>query len=147
VLSSENRRTGTPQCGRFDWRDKGVIGPVRFQGSVSKIIALLVFMPFSSRPYFFPKVWQLLVRLILISVAICLLLIKSRAFSTVENMASAYAIERNQKLRHILSPQELVSCDYNTALDILGCSGATVEYVYESLRDVSAQPSIGLTAN
>ena len=59
-----------------------------------------------------------------------------RAFAVVETIASAYAIETGHLYQ--LSPQQLISCDYNPALSLDGCRGGSLKAAFQTTRDVSS---------
>ena len=53
----------------------------------------------------------------------------------VETVASAYAIKSHHLYQ--LSPQQLISCDYNPAKSLDGCRGGSLKEAFETIRDVS----------
>ena len=58
-----------------------------------------------------------------------------RAFAVVETIASAYAIKSHRLYQ--LSPQQLISCDYNPAKSLDGCRGGSLKEAFETIREVS----------
>lgn len=57
----------------------------------------------------------------------------------VETIASAYAIEQKQKLQHILSSQQLISCDMNPSIGLNGCKGGELLNALQTLKTVSGR--------
>ena len=58
-----------------------------------------------------------------------------RAFAVVETIASRYAIQ--SKHLYELSPQQLISCDYDPSAGLEGCSGGEICSALSTLVDVS----------
>ena len=58
-----------------------------------------------------------------------------RAFAVVETIASRYAIQ--SKHLYELSPQQLISCDYDPSVGLEGCSGGEICSALSTLVDVS----------
>ena len=59
-----------------------------------------------------------------------------RAFAIVETIASRYAIQ--YKHLYELSPQQLISCDYDPAVGLEGCNGGDIYVALLALAEVRA---------
>ena len=54
----------------------------------------------------------------------------------VETLESSYAIQNPGHL-YELSPQQLISCDYNQKLELEGCDGGVIYNAFMTVKDVS----------
>ncbi len=59
-----------------------------------------------------------------------------RAFAVAETIGSAYAIETNATIKHILSAQQVISCDMNPNSGLDGCNGGVLKTAFSTLQDV-----------
>ena len=60
-----------------------------------------------------------------------------RAFAIVETIASRYAIQYNHLYE--LSPQQLISCDFDPAVGLEGCNGGDINVALWELVKVRAR--------
>ena len=74
-------------------------------------------------------------------VCVCVCVCVCRAFAIVETIASRYAIQ--YKHLYELSPQQLISCDYDPAMGLDGCNGGDIYVALSTLVEVSTYLIVG----